>query len=107
MKKSYYLENGNYFDITTGKEYTPQVYCDICGCHSRLTVHHYLSQNKCLRDLKIKRLNYPSIWNQEFINKNQQLFTLCVQCHTDVHNMSKENFYKKYHINKEYYIWNN
>lgn len=104
MKKSYYLENGNYFDITTGQEYTPQQYCDICGCHDRLTVHHYLSQNKCLRDIKIKKTRYPSTWTQEFINQNQQLFTLCLQCHADLHNMSEENFYKKYHIKKDFYI---
>ena len=61
MKKSYYLKNGNYFDITTQTEYEPKQYCDLCGSNNQLTIHHYLSQNKCLRDLKIKRLNHPSI----------------------------------------------
>lgn len=107
MKKSYYLENGNYFDVTTQREYTPKQYCELCGCHNRLTIHHFLSQNKCLRDLKTKKLNYPSMWNQDFIDKNQQLFTLCLQCHTDIHNMSDEHFYNKYHIERENYVYKN
>jgi len=105
MKKSYYLEGGLYFDTTTQTVYEPKSYCEICGKKTLLTVHHFLKQQKCLRDLVSKRVITPSTWNQEFINKNQKLFTLCLQCHTDVHNCNDESFYNKYKKEKSKFIY--
>lgn len=107
MRKSHYIENGIYLDVTTGQEYMPKDYCELCGKHFMLGVHHYLSQNKCLRDIKTKKISHPGIWTQEFVDKNQKLFTLCNWCHTDIHNMSDEHFYNKYHIERKNYVYKN
>ena len=106
MKKSYYLKNGNYYDVTTQREYTPKGYCELCGNHNQLTVHHFLPQNKCINDLNSKKVIYPNTWNQNFINKYQQLFTLCLQCHSDIHTMDKASFKRKHYVDKKDYIYN-
>ena len=95
MKKSYYLENGLYFDVTTGKTYQPKEQCEICKRYYNLTVHHFIEQQKALRDLKTKKTITPKTMTKEFIEENQKLFTLCMDCHTDVHNMKNERFYEK------------
>lgn len=95
MKKSYY-KNGKYIDTTTGNEYIPKSKCELCGSTYLLSVHHYLNQQKALRDLSSRKVRYPSTWTEEFIKENQKLFTLCIQCHSDVENMSEERFYQKY-----------
>lgn len=105
MKKSHYLENGLYYDITTGRTYQPKNYCEICGCKNMLTVHHFLKQQKCLKDLASKRVITPSTWTQDFINKNQKLFTFCLQCHHDVDFLSDEKFKEKYNIERSEFIY--
>ena len=102
MKKSYYTEDGYYMDITTGKKYLPKRYCEICGTFHWLTVHHRLSQNKCIRDLQSK-IKTPKTWTQEFINENQKLFTVCLNCHANIH-ANSDNFWQKYNLNKKEYI---
>ena len=97
MKKSYFdKKKCKYIDTTTGKEYEPKTSCELCGSSYALSVHHFLNQQKALRDLKSKKVRFPNMWTEEFIKENQKLFTLCFQCHTDVENMSEEKFYKKY-----------
>lgn len=96
MKKKSYYENNVYIDITTGNEYLPKTYCELCGITFGLTVHHYLRQSKCLKDLKAKKTRTPATWTQDFINDNQQLFTLCLDCHSKVESLSKERFYEHY-----------
>ena len=105
MKKSYFLEGGLYMDVTTNTIYEPKRYCEICGRRNLLTIHHFLEQQKCLRDLSTKKTITPSTWTKEFINKNQKLFTLCLQCHTDVHHCSDVNFKNKYQKDRELYIY--
>ena len=105
MKKSYYLEGGLYFDTTTRTLYEPKSYCEICGRRTLLTVHHFLKQQKCLRDLATKKIITPSTWTQEFINKNQKLFTLCLQCHHDVDFLSDEVFKEKYKIDRSIFVY--
>lgn len=94
MKKtrSYYLDNGEYFDITTGNTYTPRTFCEICGLNSgwvNLEVHHFLPQQKCERDKKSK-IKAPYIWTQDFINENQKLYTVCQECHRKIHNCTSK-----------------
>jgi len=105
MKKSYYLESGLYFDTTTQTTYEPKPYCEICGRRNMLTVHHKLTQHKCLKDLATKRTITPSTWTQEFIKKNQKLFTVCLQCHSDIHNCNKEVFFDRYKISRDEFIY--
>lgn len=105
MKKSYYLEGGLYFDTTTQTVYEPKPYCEICGRRNMLTVHHKLIQHKCLKDLATKRTITPSTWTQEFINKNQKLFTVCLQCHSDIHNCNNEAFFDRYKRNRNEFIY--
>ncbi|WP_405316490.1 hypothetical protein [Faecalibacillus faecis] len=105
MKKSYYLEEGLYFDTTTQTIYEPKHYCEICGRRNMLTVHHKLVQHKCLKDLATKKTITPSTWTQEFINKNQKLFTVCLQCHSDIHNYNNEVFFDKYKRNRSEFIY--
>jgi hypothetical protein len=105
MKKSHYLEGGLYFDTTTQTLYEPKPYCEICGRRTLLTVHHFLVQQKCLRDLSTKKTITPSTWTKEFINKYQRLFTLCLQCHNDVHNCNDTVFKDKYSIERTKFIY--
>lgn len=105
MKKSYYLESGLYFDTTTQTIYEPKSYCEICGRRNILTVHHKLVQHKCLKDLTTKRTITPSTWTQEFINKNQRLFTVCLQCHSDIHNCNNEVFFNRHKRNRNEFIY--
>lgn len=105
MQKSYYVENGLYFDVTTNRIYQPNHFCELCGGHSHLTVHHFLFQHKCLKDLATKKTITPSTWTAEYINQHQKLFTLCRQCHSDVHSMSNERFYEKYGKQRSYYVF--
>ena len=82
--RSYYLPDGTYFDVTTGRTYQKKEYCEICGANFKpLFVHHFLDQQKCMRDVETK-IQAPYIWTQEFINENQKLFTLCNDCHKAV-----------------------
>ena len=105
MKKSYYLEGGLYFDTTTETIYEPKCYCEICGRKTMLTIHHKLIQHKCLKDLSTKRTMTPKTWTKEFINKNQRLFTLCLQCHSDVHNCNDIAFKDKYNKERSEFIY--
>lgn len=105
MKKNRsYYKNGQYIDVTTGNIYEPKCRCEICNSPIGLTVHHFLKQQKCMRD-KNSKIQAPYIWTQEFIDKNQKLFTLCLDCHTDVEFMEDEEFYKKYKIERRKYIY--
>lgn len=82
IEKSYYdKETGLYIDTTTGRTYQPKEYCEICGKKwVQLDVHHYLNQQKCLKDMRSKDPK-PKHWTKEFIQANQKLFTLCRDCH--------------------------
>lgn len=105
MQKSYFLKNGLYYDTTTKTFYEPKQRCEICGATYPLSVHHYLNQQKCLKDLSAQKVIYPSTWTKEFINENQKLFTLCYQCHKDVETLSEEKFKEKYKQEKEKFIY--
>ncbi len=95
-RKSYYLPDGTYFDTTTGRTYETKAYCEICGINlwGHITdVHHYLQQQKCLRDLEtidIGKSVTPSTWTQEFINEHQRLYTVCRECHNAIHARGKK-----------------
>lgn len=104
MKKRSYYKNGVYIDVTTGREYIPKNRCEICRATYLLDVHHYLSQQRCMNDLKTKVV-YPKTWTREFIDKNQKLFTVCRACHTDIENLSDEKFYNKYGIERSNFIY--
>ena len=103
-KNRSYYKDGLYIDVTTGNSYQPKLKCELCNKSIKLTVHHYLKQQKCMRD-KNSKIKAPYIWTQEFINKNQKLFTLCLNCHTDVEFMDDEEFYKKYEIERREFIY--
>ena len=105
IQKSYYLENGLYFDVTTKRTYEPKQYCELCGGHSYLTVHHFLLQHRCIKDLSAQKTITPSTWTKEFIEQHQKLFTLCVNCHHDVHGMSDERFLEKYGKERSLYVF--
>ena len=88
VRSGFDIESDLYKDITTGRLYEPKLYCELCGIshwNARLEVHHYLPQQKCMRDKKSK-IDAPYIWTRKFINKNQKLFTVCRECHTKIHN---------------------
>ena len=104
MKKSYF-KDGVYIDTTTGRTYKPKHYCEICRTFSRLSVHHYLNQQKCLKDLTSKKVKHPKDWTKEFIDENQKLFTLCFQCHADVENLADDKFKRKYGVERSKFIW--
>ena len=103
-KNRSYYKDGLYIDVTTGKSYQPEVKCELCNKSTKLTVHHYLKQQKCMRD-KNSKIKAPYIWTQEFINKNQKLFTLCLDCHADVEFMDDDEFYEKYDIERSEFIY--
>lgn len=103
-KKRSYWKNDVYIDITTGRLYEPKAYCELCGCTTQLTVHHYLPQQKCLRDINSK-LSFPNMWNASFVRSHQKLFTLCWQCHADVEHMSSDRFYAKYNRPRSDFIY--
>lgn len=104
MKKSYYDKKKDaYIDVTTGNEYHPKGYCELCGSSYLLAVHHYLNQRKCIEDMKTK-LKYPKTYTKEFIQENQKLFTLCIQCHSDVEHLSNKRFFEKYGIERKEFI---
>lgn len=105
MKKSYYLENGLYMDVTTGKTYQPKQQCELCKSYYGLSVHHFIEQQKALRDLKTKKTITPKTMTKEFIEENQKLFTLCSECHNAVHYMSEERFYNRYGRSKSEFIY--
>lgn len=104
MKKSHYIENGLYLDTTTGNTYQPKEYCELCKSYHNLTVHHFIEQQKALRDLKAKKVITPNTMTLEYLQENQKLFTVCLQCHTDIHHLSDERFYKKYGRYKKDFI---
>ena len=104
MKKSYY-SGCYYIDTTTGRKIIPKDYCELCGTKYGLTQHHFLNQQKCLRDLNSKKVRYPKMWTQEFINENQKIFSLCMQCHSDVEHLSNQHFYQKYGIERSNFIY--
>ena len=71
MKKSYFDKTkGKYIDTTTGTEYLPKAKCELCGSSYALSVHHYLNQQKALRDLNSKKVRFPNMWTEEFIKEN-------------------------------------
>ena len=105
IQKSYYLENGLYYDVTTKRTYERKQYCELCGGHSYLTVHHFLLQHRCIKDMANKKIITPSTWTEEFVKQHQKLFTLCVNCHNDVHGMSDERFFEKYGKARSIYIF--
>ncbi|MBR5304906.1 MAG: hypothetical protein IKU37_08800 [Candidatus Gastranaerophilales bacterium] len=105
MKKSYYLKSGLYYDTTTGRTYIPKSRCELCGTTHFLTVHHYLNQQKAIRDINAKKVRYPSTWTEEFVKEKQKLFTLCTQCHNDVDNLDEKKFFDKYLIQKSFFIY--
>ena len=106
MKKSYYDKKKNkYIDTTTNREYTPKGLCEICKSPYFLTVHHFLNQQKCLKDLASKKVKHPKDWTKEFIDENQKLFTLCFQCHADVENLADDKFLRKYGVDRSRFIW--
>ena len=104
MKKSYF-KDGLYFDTTTGRTYEPKYYCEICKTSYRLSVHHFLNQQKCLNDLNAKKVKHPKMWTKEFIDENQKLFTLCFQCHADVESLADDKFLKKYGVERSRFIY--
>lgn len=103
-KKSYY-KDGEYIDVTTGKTYIPKGYCQLCGKRANITIHHFLNQQKCLRDMKSQKIRFPKMWTKDFIIENQKLFELCLQCHSDVEHLSDERFKDKYRIERSYFIY--
>ena len=105
QKKSYYLKNGLYYDITTGRTFERTGICELTGERTLTQFHHKLSQHKCIKDLEAKKVRYPSTWTQEFINENQRIFELSPQAHADIHSMSDERFYNKYGVERSNYIW--
>lgn len=106
MKKSYYDKTKNcYIDTTTYREYYPKTQCEICGASYPLSVHHFLNQTRCLKSLEAKKVKFPKMWTEDFINDNQKLFTLCFQCHNDVENLSNEKFKQKYNLNRSDFIY--
>lgn len=106
MKKSYFdKKKGKYIDTTTGNEYIPKTSCELCGSQYMLSVHHYLNQQKALRDMESTKVKFPNMWTKEFVQENQKLFTLCYQCHADVENLDEKKFFEKYRIEKEEFIY--
>lgn len=77
MKKSYYLDNGLYMDITTGKTYQPKQQCELCKSYYGLSVHHFIEQQKALRDLKTKK-NYNAKNNDKriYTRKSKVVYAL-------------------------------
>jgi hypothetical protein len=103
-KKSYY-ENGVYVDITTGKKYIPKGKCQICGATYGIQIHHYIEQQRCIRDLNTKKTRTPKTLTQEQINEKQKLFELCDICHNAVHNLDDKQFKNLFGLNREDYIF--
>ena len=104
MKNRSYYKNGEYIDVTTGRSYQPKYTCEICGSRIALSVHHFLKQQKCMRDMKSK-IKAPYIWTKEFIEKHQKLFTLCLNCHHDVDFMEDGLFFEKYGIKRSEFVY--
>lgn len=106
LQKSHY-KDGQYFDVTTNTFYTPKDRCELCGISYPLDNHHFLSQSRCLRDLKANKTRTPKTWTQEFINEHQKIFTVCRECHNILESKSwtQERFYQKYGKNKSDYIY--
>lgn len=106
MKKSYFDKNkGCYIDTTRNIEYYPKNYCEICGASYPLSVHHYIPQQTCKKAVESVKVKFPKTLTQELINERQKLYTVCFQCHADIHSMSKERFYDKYGLNLDDFIY--
>lgn len=105
MEKSHVISDDIYWDVTTGKHYKVKPCCELCKTKYPLSVHHYLNQQKCLRDTSGKKVKFPKMWTQEFIDENQKLFTLCFQCHSDVENMNPSKFFEKYGRKKSDFVY--
>ena len=107
-ERSYYLEDGTYFDVTTGRSYYPDEVCEICKkSWLPVEVHHYLPQQKCMRDLNsiaIGKVVHPKMWTQEFINENQKLYTVCRGCHKKIHNCTSKKTVENGHRIYDY-LW--
>lgn len=103
-KKSYY-ENGVYIDITTGRRYIPKGKCCICGATYGIQIHHYIEQQRCIRDLNTKKTRTPKTLTQEQINEKQKLFELCGTCHNAIHYLSDLQFKKIFGLNRADYIF--
>lgn len=106
FKKSYYNKNkGCYIDTTRNVEYYPKSYCEICGQRQYLTCHHYISQHSYKNAIESIKIKFPKTLTQDFVNENQKIYTLCLNCHADVHSMSDERFYQKYGIERKNFIY--
>lgn len=103
-KKSYY-EGGVYIDITTGKRYIPKGRCCICGATYGIQIHHYIEQQKCIRDLNTKKTRTPKTLTQEQINEKQKLFEVCSICHNAIHSLDNRQFKILFGQNREDYIF--
>ena len=106
-KKSHYIENGVYLDTTTGRKYVPKGKCCICGATYGIQIHHYIEQQRCIRDLNTKKTRTPKTLTQEQINEKQKLFELCDICHNAVHNLSDKQFKNLFDLDRSYYIYKN
>ena len=104
-KKSHYIENGVYFDTTTGKKYIPKGKCCICGAEYGIQIHHYIEQQRCIRDLNTKKTRTPKTLTQEQINEKQKLFELCDKCHNAVHNLGDFEFWDLTGLDREKFIY--
>ena len=105
-KKSYYDKSKNcYIDTTRNIEYYPKSYCELCGSTSYLTCHHFIPQHTYKNAIETVKTRVPKTLTQEFVNENQKIWTLCLNCHSDVHSMSNERFYNKYGVERSNYIW--
>ena len=100
MKRNSYWKDGLYVDTTTGREYEPREFCEICNKAPASEFHHYLKQAKCKRDLNSRKVKEPRQWTQDFINENQQLWAVCRKHHEDIHNPYNE-LYSKYNYKGE------
>ena len=104
MKKRSYYDGNIYVDVTTGRRYLPKTFCELCGKRINLTVHHFLKQQKCMRDRNSK-IKAPYIWDEEFVKENQKLFTLCIFCHSDVELMDDDKFYLEYGVERSVFVY--
>lgn len=106
-KKSHYIENGVYLDTTTGRKYIPKGKCCICGATYGIQIHHYIEQQRCIRDLNTKKTRTPKTLTQEQINEKQKLFELCGTCHNAVHYLDDMQFKKIFGLDRSDYIYKN
>lgn len=105
MKKSHYLENGLYLDTTTRRTYKPIGKCCICGATYGIQIHHYIEQQRCIRDINTKKTRTPKTLTQEQINEKQKLFEVCSICHNAIHNLDDKQFKNLFNRERSKYIY--